>query len=184
MLGKCSDGEVDHDGDIVSPQWLAGAVKAFLAGFPAIRLQHRSDYPIGKGLQSWQDPDGSTWLKALIVDEKAQRMVRKGVLRAWSVGIADPQQRRSNKCPRYFIDGGSLREVSLVDAPANERCGITVVSKSAGGYVGKAFTAKGLRKAAELADARDRALTEVLGISNPTIREYAYEALGERYGTG
>ena len=73
---------------------MAKAVKDYMASYPAVRLQHRGDDPIGKGLEAWQDPDGSTWLKALIVDEQAKRMVRKQVLRAWSVGLSDPDCRK------------------------------------------------------------------------------------------
>ena len=122
---------------------MASAVREFMSTYPAIRLQHRSDYPVGKGLEAWQDSQGSTFLKALIVDDQAKRMVRKGVLRAWSIGLHDPQTRKSARCPRYEIVGGRLVEVSLVDSPSNARCGITVASKSKDGtlkYVGKAFT--------------------------------------------
>jgi hypothetical protein len=142
VVGKCSDGDIDHDGDIVSPGWMASAVKEWLATYPAVRLQHRSDYPAGRGLEAWTDDQGSTFVKSLIVDDQAKRMVRKGVLRAYSVGIADPQTRQSVKARRWEIYGGRLAEVSLVDSPSNARCGIRVVDKSADGtprYLGKAF---------------------------------------------
>jgi hypothetical protein len=60
VVGKCSDGEVDYDGDIVSPSWMAQAVKSWLATYPAVRLQHRPDYPAGTGLSAWQDDQGAT----------------------------------------------------------------------------------------------------------------------------
>lgn len=121
---------------------MAQAVQDFIATYPAIRLQHRGDAPIGKGLSAWQDADGSTWLKSLIVTDEAKAMVSKGILRAYSVGISSPETRKSARAPRYEIVGGRLVEVSLVDSPSNSRCGITVVSKSKGGapgYVGTAF---------------------------------------------
>ena len=31
VVGRCSDGQVDHDGDIVSPAFMASAVKDWLA---------------------------------------------------------------------------------------------------------------------------------------------------------
>lgn len=149
VVGKCSDGAVDHDGDIVSPRWMASAVKEWLATYPAVRLQHRADSPIGKGLEAWQDAEGSTFLKALICDSAAKAMVRQQVLRAFSIGIADPQVRKSARAPRHEIVGGRLAEVSVVDSPSNARCGITVCKSRDGAYtyVGKAFgMAKG-RKA-------------------------------------
>lgn len=121
---------------------MAAAVREFMGTYPAIRLQHRPDYPVGKGLEAWQDPEGATHLKALIVDDQAKRMVRKGVLAAWSVGLTDVQTQKSARCPRFEIVGFRLTEVSLVDSPSNARCGIQVVSKSAAGsprYIGKAF---------------------------------------------
>jgi hypothetical protein len=142
VVGKCSDGAVDHDGDIVSPQWMAAAVREFMGTYPAVRLQHRPDYPVGKGLEAWQDDQGATWLKSLIVDSKAKKLVKAGVLAAYSVGIADVQTRKSARAPRFEIVGGRLAEVSVVDSPSNARCGIRVIGKSAGGalgYVGKAF---------------------------------------------
>lgn len=143
VVGRCSDGQVDHDGDIVSPQWLGAEIKSWLASYPALRYQHRGDHPAGKGLDAWQDPDGSTWLTALVCDSAAKAMVRKQVLRAFSIGVSEPQTRKSARAPRFEIVGGRLTEVSLVDAPSNARCGIEIIGKSAGGspeYIGKAWS--------------------------------------------
>ena len=121
---------------------MLAATKDWLASYPAVRLQHRPDSPIGKGLECWQDPDGSTWVKSEIVDPAAQRLVRKGVLRAYSVGIANPQTQKSARAPRYEIVGGRLIELSVVDSPANARCGVEIVGKSAAGvpvFLGKAW---------------------------------------------
>jgi hypothetical protein len=141
VLGKCSDAQVDHDGDIVSPAAMASEIKRWLDTYPAIRYQHRGDHPAGRGLEAWQDADGATWLKALVVDDAAVKMVKKQVLKAFSVGLSDVQTQKSSRCPRYEIVGFRLTEVSLVDSPSNARCGITVVKSAAGvpEYVGKAW---------------------------------------------
>jgi len=178
---------------------MAQAVDEFLKSYPAIRVQHRHDYPAGRGLEAWQDPDGATWLKSLIVDDQAKRMVKRSVLSAYSIGIAEPQQRQSVKARRWEIYGGRLAEVSLVDSPSNARCGIQVVAKSAGGgleYVGKAWemdkAQKHLRKAAKLlgVEVRDLDAAAVvekamrpqmraaLESANPWMREMAREVLG------
>lgn len=135
---------MDYDGDVVSPAWMASAVKDFIASYPAIRVQHRPDFPAGKGLEAWQDDSGATWLKSLIVDERAKKLVRTKTLAAYSIGISNPVTRKSARAPHTEIVGGVLREVSLVDSPANARCGITVCKSRGGnpGYVGKAFRVK------------------------------------------
>jgi hypothetical protein len=143
VVGRCSDGDVDFDGDVVSPSFMAQAVKAWLASYPAVRLQHRPDSPVGRGLSAWQDDSGATFVKSAVVDEAAKKLVRKQVLRAYSVGISEPQTRKSARAPRWEIHGGRLTEVSLVDSPANARCGIQVIGKSVDGepeFVGKAWT--------------------------------------------
>ena len=69
-------------------------------------------------------------------------MVRKQVLRAFSVGMTDVETRKSSRCPRYEITGFRLMEVSIVDSPSNARCGIEIIGKSASGvpeFIGKAF---------------------------------------------
>jgi hypothetical protein len=180
VVGKCSDGAVDHDGDIVSPSWMASAVKSWMATYPAVRFQHRADYPVGRGLEAWTDDQGATWVKALIVDDKAQKMVRRQVLRAFSVGIAEPQTRPSQKARRWEIYGGRLAEVSLVDSPSNARCGIEVC-KSAGGrleYSGKPW--KKPKSAVKAARVRERELAAVLAIEHPVRREAAYAELMKR----
>jgi hypothetical protein len=153
---------------------MASAVKEWLGTYPALRYQHRGDYPAGRGLEAWQDADGATWLKALVVDSAAVKMVKKQVLTAFSVGLTDVQTRKSARAPRFEIVGFRLTEVSLVDSPTNARCGITVC-KSVGGvpeYVGKTF---GKVKTPKLGKAarRDLAARDLLS-SDPQTREVAY----------
>ena len=120
---------------------MAVAVKEWLRTFPAVRVQHQN-IPAGKGLEAWQDPDGSTWLKSLVVAEDAKRLVRRGVLTAYSVGMGDVVTSPNPNVKRYHITGFKLVECSLVDSPSNARCGIEIIGKSAGGvprYSGKVF---------------------------------------------
>jgi hypothetical protein len=195
VVGKCSDGELDWDGDVVSPAWMASAVRDFLDSYPAVRLQHDPKRPIGKGLEAWQDEQGATWLKSLIVDSEAKRLVKSGVLRAYSVGIADCQTRPSPQARRFEIYGGRLAEVSVCDSPSNARCGIKI-AKSVGGqavYVGKAYGkasrpgkasrhGKGGRldravRQAERADELD-VIAGWLDSPDPAVREQAGALLG------
>jgi len=184
---------------------MALAVKEWLATYPAVRMAHRADHPAGRGLEAWQDDQGATFLRSLIVDPAAKDLTRKAVLRAYSVGIASPEQRKSSRCPRYEIIGGRLIEVSLVDSPSNARCAIEVCKSVAGvpRYIGKVRVMAGqdprmvkadkhLRKAAQLlgVDVRDLDAAAVvekalrpqmaaaLESANPWMREMAREVLG------
>jgi hypothetical protein len=125
---------------------MAKAVRKFMDICPQIRVQHMANYPAGRALEAWQDDSGATWLRSLIVDEDAKALVRRGTLKAYSVGIADPQTLKSDRCKRHEIVGGRLSEVSIVASPANARAGITVCKMRGGKavYVGKAY---GLTKA-------------------------------------
>lgn len=185
VVGKCSDGDVDFDGDVVSPAWMKQAVDDFLRGYPAIRLQHRSDYPVGKGLRAWQDASGATFLESLIVDDKAVRLVKSQVLRAYSVGIAEPKTRPHPKASRYEIYGGRLVEVSVCDSPSNARCSIEVC-KSVGGvpvFTGKVRKPPKLEKAARKALAAEEAYAlACLRMSDPALRQRAEQYLAGRRG--
>ena len=176
VLGKCSDGELDSDGDIVSPSWMAQAVKTWMRVLPAVHLEHRKDWPAGRGVDAWQDEGGSTWVKSVIADDQAKDLVRSGKLRAYSIGIHDPETRKSARCPRWEIVGGRLTEISIVSAPANARCGVRVVEKSADGsprFIGKAWGVDGrsakaekyLRKAARLLDVDVAELDAAAGVA-------------------
>ena len=71
-----------------------------------------------------RDGDGAHWLKAAVDEPVAQRLVKKGHLRAFSVGIARPVIERdvTGKARGGIIKGGKIVEVSLVDSPANRSC--------------------------------------------------------------
>lgn len=179
VVGKCSDYDVDLDGDVVNPGFMKRAVDEWLRVCPAIRLEHR-DYAAGLGLAAWQDDDGATWVKSRIADARSKSLVLSGRLHSYSVGIADAQTRPHPRAPRWEIYGGRLSEVSIVSAPSNQRCGITVC-KSVDGvprFIGKAYgkapkpgkAAKILKRAA----AAERAdLAPWLNSADPAIRERA-----------
>jgi len=202
VLGKCSDGELDSDGDIVSPAFMAQAIKTWMRVCPSVYREHSPGYPAGRGLDAWQDDTGATWVKSLIADDEAKDLVRSGRLKAYSVGIRDPETRKSARVRRWEIVGGRLTEVSIVSAPANARCGVKIIGKSVSGvpeFIGKAWemdkTEKQLRKAARVlgipavevdavliekaaAGAMRMQMRTALESSNPLWREMAREVLG------
>lgn len=142
VFGKASDGQVDSDNQIVDPGWMAKAVQDWMSSGPNIRVQHSAQRdPAGVGLEASTDSMGNTWVRGLVVEPIAQKLVAKGALRAYSVGIARPTIVRDAMAPGGRITDGELVEVSLVDRPANKRCGIQLVKSENGiaEYVGKMF---------------------------------------------
>jgi hypothetical protein len=90
------------------------------------------------------DEDGGTWVKSLIVEPIAKKLLSKGALRAYSVGIAHPTIERdvTGKARGGIITAGEIVEISLVDRPANKSCGIQLVKSADDGtaeYTGKMF---------------------------------------------
>lgn len=146
VYGKATDGSVDHDMQIVDPAFSSKAIADWLATGGNVRVQHNPQRdPAGIGVEASTDASGATWVKALIVEPIAQKLVSKGVLRAYSVGISNPTIDRdvTGKARGGIIKAGKIVEISLVDRPANASCGFQLV-KSAGAddhaeFVGKVF---------------------------------------------
>lgn len=136
VYGKASDGSVDSDQQIVDPKWMAKAVREWLTSGPNLRVQHNPQRdPAGIGLTAETDSLGATWVKGLVIEPTARRLVSKGALRAYSVGIARPTIERdvTGKAKGGIITDGTLVEISLVDRPANKSCGIQLVKSASDG---------------------------------------------------
>lgn len=139
VYGKATSGLVDSDRQIIDPIWSAGALQKWMDSGANLRVQHQARRdPAGKGLsiEADRDGDGGHWLKALVVEPVAQKLVQHGVLRAFSVGISNPVINRdmTGKAAGGIITGNDeteVFEISLVDRPANKECGFTL-AKSAG----------------------------------------------------
>lgn len=130
--GVVTDGTVDSDRQVVDPAWSGKALEAWMASGPNVRVMHSPAlYPAGRGLHV-ELGDSTHTLKALVVEDTAKKLVRNKVLRAYSVGIANPVIKRdpTGKAPGGIVVGGELAEVSLVDRPANKNCQLTL-AKSA-----------------------------------------------------
>ena len=144
VYGKASDGSIDSDQQIVDPSWMSRAAQAWKDSGANLRVQHNAQRdPAGVGLEVETDANGATWVKGLVVEPIAKKLVAKGALRAYSVGIARPTIARDAMAKGGRITDGELVEISLVDRPANKRCGIQLVKSEDGvpEYVGKVFGA-------------------------------------------
>lgn len=136
VYGRVTDGTVDSDEQIVDPAWSGDALKSWLSSGGNLRVQHnphRDPAGIGLEVQVDRDGDGAHWLKALVVEPVAKRLVEKGALRAFSVGIMRPRIVSHMKAMRGMITGGDFGEVSLVDRPANRNCVFSIVKSDKSG---------------------------------------------------
>jgi hypothetical protein len=137
--GKASDGGIDSDNQIVDPAWMAKAAPIWMETGGNVRVQHNPTRdPAGVGIKVETDSGGATWVTTKVIEQQAKRLVAGGALRAYSVGIARPTIVRDGTAAGGRITGGELVEISLVDRPANKRCGIQLV-KSEAGWVGEIF---------------------------------------------
>lgn len=127
VWGKATDGSVDHDQQIVDPEWSGKALETWLKTGGNVRVMHSAQHlPAGKGVEVAKGDDGH-WVRSLVVEPTAKRLVEKGVLQAYSVGISSPKIIRDRIAKGGRIVDGAIHELSLVDRPANKNCGITLV---------------------------------------------------------
>ena len=127
VYGRATTPEVDTDEQILKESWSGPALQEWMEKAPTIRVQHNGlRDPAGSGVRVEinRDGDGAHWVKGVVDEPIAQRLVRKGHLRAFSVGVAAPVIERdmTGKAKGGIITGGRIVEVSLVDSPANRSC--------------------------------------------------------------
>ncbi len=129
VWGKATDGTVDADQQIVDPAWSGQALEKWLSTGGNVRVMHSAAHlPAGKGVElDRSDGDAGHWVRSLVVEPTAKLLVEKGVLQAYSIGIANPRIVRDPVAKGGRIVGGEVHELSLVDRPANKNCGITLV---------------------------------------------------------
>lgn len=159
VYGKASDGSVDSDEQIVDPKFAGKAIQEWLESGANIRVQHNPQlYPAGVGVDVEAKNDGSTWVRAKIVESNAKNLVKAGALRAYSVGIARPTIVRDNIARGGRITDGQIVEISLVDRPANKNCGIQLVKSASDGtseFVEKVFGSSDILTKARANDSGD-----------------------------
>ena len=136
VYGKATDGSVDSDLQIVDPKFASKAIARWKETGANIRVQHNPQRdPAGIGIDVSHDGD-ATWVKSLVFEPVAKKLVSKGALTAYSVGISRPTIERdvTGKARGGIITNGEIVEISLVDRPANKSCGIQLV-KSEGDHL-------------------------------------------------
>lgn len=189
---------------VIDPAWSAKAMLEWFNTGANVRMSHNPQRPIGKGISCETDNTGRTHVRTLVVDKQAKKLVRAGVLRAYSVGVSNPRVERdtTGKAVGGIIRGGQVVELTLCDRPSNPSCGIRMV-KSADGFTVKSFgmnMPKEVRKAMKATSAPTRAEKQaaaviakqlaqnkwhLLGLLNhpdPWVRETARDELGKLTG--
>ncbi len=100
VWGKATDGSLDADLQIVDPAFSAKALREWFDTGANVRVQHQAQRdPAGRGVDIETGADGATWVKTLVVEPIAKELVRKGVLKDYSVGICHPDIRIAD--PRF-----------------------------------------------------------------------------------
>ena len=153
VAGPVTDESLDLDGQIVDAQTAAKALMDWHADHANVRQQHSPVLaPAGKGVDL-KFKDGVPWLKALIVEPTAVKLVNAGVYDSFSIGIADGELDQSpaarKRAPNGILYPSLVNEVSIVDYPANVHMGKFMIAKRRKDgvveAVGKVKVAKSLR---------------------------------------
>jgi len=151
VKGVATDGSVDSDLQVVDSSWSGPALAKWLETGGNVRMAHDPRKPVGKGLQIEidRDGDGKHRVQSLIVDPLAQKMIEKGVLTAYSLGISHPVIKRdpTGQAPGGIICGGELSELSIVDRPSCKNAYLELAKAAANGsceFTGKVYGADDL----------------------------------------
>ena len=112
VWGYASTETEDDDGQKVDLETLKGLLDEYMQ-WPSIWAQHQPD-PVGICIESRIDAKG-LFIRAHITDDAAWQKVKEGVFRGFS--IRGPAQEVGN-----WLRFKRIREISLVDRPANPDC--------------------------------------------------------------
>lgn len=133
VWGPCTDDLVDHDAQIVDPEFASKGLSEWLESGANLRVMHSPNlYPAGLGTKVVRE-GGTHWLRSHVVEPTAITLVRNKVLRAYSVGISKATVVRDQIAKGGRITAGKVVEVSLVDRPANARCQVSIVKMAKDG---------------------------------------------------
>lgn len=127
VYGYASAEVVDSDGEIVTADAMKAARDGYMA-FANVREMHDPKKAAGVAVEYDVQEDGRTWFGAHVVDPVAVLKCETGVYKGFSIGAKVPKGGRDGK----VIKSIELREVSLVDRPANPEAVFTLVKAEGG----------------------------------------------------
>jgi hypothetical protein len=124
--GYISTDSIDRDNQVMDASFLQRTIPSWIQRYGNVRLMHRPE-PIGK-IVSWKPWDGKGfYVTAKITDAKAWKMVKDGLLNAFSIGIKNAKVVPDPEAKGGRVVDGEPIEVSLVDVPSNPDCDLVVV---------------------------------------------------------
>ena len=121
VSGIASTEAVDSDGEIITAEAMRAAIPDYMK-FGAVREMHGS-VAAGTALKCFVDDAGKTQLEAVVVDAGSIKKLLHGVLKGFSIGGKVLSREPGNS---KTITGIGLREISLVDRPANPEAMISL----------------------------------------------------------
>lgn len=133
--GPVTDESLDLDGQIVDGASAAKALQAWFDEWGNLRQQHSPILPPAGTAIDFKFKNGVPWIKGHVVDTNAVKLVKAGVYKAFSVGIADGKLDTSpaarKRAPNGILFPSLVNEISLVDYPANVGMGKFCIAKRA-----------------------------------------------------
>lgn len=127
VFGFASSEVVDSDGETVTADAMKAAREGYMA-WGAVREMHDAKKAAGVAIEYEVQDDGRTWFGAHVVDPVAVLKVETGVYKGFSIGAKVPKGGREGN----LIKSIDLREISLVDRPANPEAVFTLCKADGG----------------------------------------------------
>ena len=117
--GYASTDTEDSQGEIIEPDVIQAALAGYMK-FANVRAQHDPTKAVGKTKEAKVDDKG-LYVTVKVVDDDAWNKVKEGVFNGFSVGLMVMKKigKKITECV--------LKEISLVDRPANPDCVFDVV---------------------------------------------------------
>jgi hypothetical protein len=133
VSGVASDDSVDSDDQIIDAEFAKKGLEKWLRTGGNVRVMHSVNlYPAGVGTEV-ENRGNSQWVTAEIVEPTAMKLVRKGVLRDFSVGISKPKIIRDRQARGGRVVDGVFSEISLVDRGSNHNTKFSICKMAANG---------------------------------------------------
>lgn len=115
VYGYASTEALDSQNEVVTKEAISGSLADYMK-FGNVREMHQPS-AVGKTLKTEMDDKG-LWIGVKVVDDNAWKKVKEGVYNGFSIGgIATMKE---DKGDYNVVTGLKLKEISLVDRPANQ----------------------------------------------------------------
>jgi hypothetical protein len=111
---------------IVDIKWAAKEMRRYTKEYGQVYLQHDQKRPVGK-IVSCERQDSKAIVTTRITDRDAKKLIKRGVLTGFSIGMSADEPRYTKKGMK--VDDGEIFDLSIVDAPGMPECKILTFAK-------------------------------------------------------